>query len=356
MTFELGGLPLKNLIDRTDGTLDDLVSGWLASQGEDPPSDNEIARDRLREVIVDPAAVGRLRRFHVARFALATAASMDYHAGTALEAAHRYGASYQELGNSIGATRQYVQRKYGVTAAERDAVTKAIADAVATLEPFPSLPDAKWSTNPLAHNVSTESDLSAALVTLESATVSSPVHVLLFHRGKYIGTATDQATAGVHLLGSASTNSAVTIEFRQLGRPHAGPPTRIDTALFRWRDGQVQWFDTLPEGLTSSVARCGYIRYFETMAHTPGRVLKCDAPKVHESHLNGSTVLRVQKPDQSIEYVAGTRYDKDPLKWRDLGSSVVIEISGKTLPPYPAGTDIRLATREDLRKETGLRQ
>ncbi|MET3642773.1 hypothetical protein ABIC73_004376 [Prescottella equi] len=352
MSFELGGLPLKSLIDATDGTLDHLASGWLAAQGEDPPSVDEIARDRSRAVILDPAAAGRLRRFHVVRFALACAARMDFHAGTALEAAHKYGASYQELANSIGATRQYVQRKYGVTAAERDAVAKAIADAVATLAP---LPGAKWSTNPVESNVSTEADLSAAIVRLEGATESSPVHVLLFHRGKYVGTATDEATADVHLLSSASTNSAVTIQFGQVGAPHAAPPTRVDTAKFMWRDNQVQWFDTLPQNLTSSVARCGFIRYFETMTHTPGKVLVCNSTKVHENYLNGSTVLRVQRPDQSIEYVAGTRYDNAPLESRALGSSVVVEIGGETVRSYPAGTDVRVATREDLEKETDLR-
>lgn len=134
-----------------------------------------------------------------------------------------------------------------------------IADAVATLAPYPSLPDAAWSTEPIAHNVSTESDLSAALVTLEGATVSSPVHVLLFHRGKYLGTATDQAAPGVHLLDSASTNTEVAIEFRQLGTPHADPPVRIDTTVFRWLDDRAQWFGTLPEGLTSSVAHGGLL-------------------------------------------------------------------------------------------------
>lgn len=354
MTFELGGLPLKDLIDRTNCYLDHLASGWLQSQKVDAPSDYEIERDRSREVIVEPAAMERLRRFHVARFSLATAARMDYHAAAAVRAAHGYGASYQELGNAIGATRQHIQRKYGVTAAERHAVAKTIGDAVATLDRYPIVPGAKWSPEPIAHNVSTESNLSAALVTLEGATVSSPAHVLLFHQGEFLGTATDQPAPGVHLLDSASTDKAVAIEFRKLGTPNAGPPDQIDTTLFRWLDDRVHWFGTLPEGLTSSVARCGFIRYFETMAHAPGEVLKCGASKVHESYLNGSTVLRVRKPDKSIEYVAGTRYDNAPLSYCDRGGEVAVEMGTEVLLRYPAGTNIREATREDLREETNL--
>ena len=132
-----------------------------------------------------------------------------------------------------------------------------IADAVATLAPFPSLPEAKWSTDPIEDNVSSDSELSAALVTLEGATISSPIHVLLFHRGKFLGTATDQAIPGVQLLDNASTSTEVAIAFKELGTPHAGQPTWTGTATFRWLDSRVYRSGELPYGITSSFPRRG---------------------------------------------------------------------------------------------------
>ncbi|MEV3966107.1 LppP/LprE family lipoprotein [Nocardia sp. NPDC050193] len=354
MTVEVAdGLPVHHLIDRTHRTLDDLALAWMHARGDQAPTGAEIERDRRRETILTADARNRLRGYHIARFALAASAKFDHHARCALEDAQRYGATYQQLGAPLGLSRQLVQRRYGVTVAERAAADKAIADAVQTLAPFPALPDARWSATPIAHNFSTETELSAALVTLENATASTPVHILLFHYGQYLGTGTDDAQPDVHLLATASTNSVVTIEFHEPGTPHAGPHQAIHTARFRWLDDRVQWFGTLPPEVTSSTAACGYIRYFATTSHA-GDLFSCHADYVHEGHLNGSTVLRVQRPDRAIEYLSGTRYDDDPLTWTSGADAVTIHLADRDLRTYPAGTDIREATAADLRHETQL--
>lgn len=348
------GMPLHSLVQRTSHALDELAVDWLTARGERPPTTDEIQRDRANEVILAPETRTRLRRFHVARFALATGAQFEHHAQTAVESAIHYGASYQELGTACGASRQYVHRRYGATNAERAAAQEAITAAAATLAPYPSLPDATWS-NTIAHNYLPESELSAALVTLDHATISTPVHVLLFHHGQYLGTATDHAMPGIHLLASASTNAVVVLEFHELGDPHAGPPKAIRTARFRWLNNRVEWFGTLPPDTTSTTARCGYTRFFATTAHV-GDLFECDAAYIHEGHLNNSTVLRVVRDDGAIEYLSGTRYDEAPLTWgTDESGTTTVDLAGKVLRTYPTGATIRTATVEDLRKEADLR-
>lgn len=348
------GMPLHSLVQRTSYALDELAVDWLTARGERAPTPEEIQRDRANEVILAPEARKRLRRFHVARFALATGAQFEHHAQTAVESAVHYDASYQELGAASGTSRQYVHRRYGATNAERAAAHEAITAAAATLAPFPTLPDATWS-NTVAHNYLPESELSAALVTLDHATISTPVHVLLFHHGQYLGTATDHAMPSIHLLTSASTNAVVVLEFHELGDPHAGPPKAIRTAQFRWLDNRVEWFGTLPPDTTSTTARCGYTRFFATSAHI-GDLFECDPSYVNEGHLNGSTVLRVVRDDGAIEYLSGTRYDDDPLTWQtDEVGTTTVDLDGKVIRTYPAGTTIRIATREDLWKEADLR-
>jgi hypothetical protein len=229
----------------------------------------------------------------------------------------------------------------------------AITAAVAILAPYPTLPDASWSTTALQHNFSREAELSAALVTLEHATISSPVHILLFHHGQFLGTATDHAQPGVHLLPSRSTSSVVTIEFREPGTPQAGPPTAIRTAWFQWSEDTVQWFGHLPPEVTSMTATRGFPRYFATTAHHPD-LFECQAGYVHEGFINGSTVLRVQLADGTVDYVSGTRWDDHPLTWHAEVEEIVIQLDGTTLRSYPLNTGIRTATPADMRTETGF--
>lgn len=76
----------------------------------------------------------------------------------------------------------------------------ALADAVPQLEPYELgtgsthawLVDHESVVNPAFRSFDPCADLTAIVTTVEGATVSSPAAVLLFHRGEYLGTATDE--------------------------------------------------------------------------------------------------------------------------------------------------------------------
>lgn len=66
----------------------------------------------------------------------------------------------------------------------------AYEKAIAQVEPYPGL-DSPW--RPFDSNFDPCAALSWITVTLEGATASSPYHILLFHNGEYLGTATAKA-------------------------------------------------------------------------------------------------------------------------------------------------------------------
>ncbi|QII03737.1 hypothetical protein BH92_27150 (plasmid) [Rhodococcoides fascians A21d2] len=351
MTIEYDrGMPLGKLMRMTDSFLEPVAIEWLNALGVDAPQPEDLDLDRTRQVVLVEATRVRLKNFYVARFALAVGGQFDYHARASLECAQGYGATYQELATSIHASRQFVQRRYGVRAADREAAEAAIADAVTHLDAPPS---GRWSTVAVRHNYDPESELSAAMVTVDhhAAPATSPAHVLLFHHGKFLGTAIDEPLPGTTLLVPACTSTVVAVGFEDT-RKSEEPVTLL--ARFRWLDNRVQWFGDLPPDAASDVANCGYVHYWATESGTAA-LFSCDNTYVHESHLNGSTVLRVQRPDTAVEYVAGTRYDSGPLTWGSDSGTVVVALEGQILREYPSGTDIRVATRRDLIGETRLR-
>ncbi|WP_192804602.1 LppP/LprE family lipoprotein [Rhodococcus erythropolis] len=249
-------MPLGDLIQAVDEQLDAHARAWLEGRGIEVPPVGEAYGSSPWGL--PPAARNVLKDFYLARFALAVAGKLELHASESLNWSRECGATYTELGQAIGLPRQSIQRKWGIKQAEKDAALNTIADAVATLDPPVGLPDSRWQSTPLAHNYDPESGLSAALVSVERGTGSSPNQVLLFNYGKYLGPATDQSLGFTRLLQSLSKDKMVAVEFKIPGPVSAGPPKALYTARFAWRNEELVWFGDLPPGVTSSIARRGY--------------------------------------------------------------------------------------------------
>ncbi|MEJ4099258.1 LppP/LprE family lipoprotein [Corynebacterium mastitidis] len=81
--------------------------------------------------------------------------------------------------------------------------------------------------------------LSYIPVTVESATAASPYHIMLFHYGEYLGTATLEAYAFAPII-SRDSDSSITVNYKYLrnnGESHAEASGRT-TAHYRWDEGQ----------------------------------------------------------------------------------------------------------------------
>ncbi|MFC4602450.1 LppP/LprE family lipoprotein [Rhodococcus kronopolitis] len=98
-------------------------------------------------------------------------------------------------------------------------------------------------------------DLSWAVADVQAGTASSPRHVLFFHDGRYLGTATAEPYAFTHVAGT--TGSTVTVEYRWLAdnEPNccpAGGPAAID---YTWDGSRVVMEQSLPQAMLDSYHR-----------------------------------------------------------------------------------------------------
>ena len=81
------------------------------------------------------------------------------------------------------------------------------------------------------------SDLSWITVTLEGATASSPYHILLFHNGEYLGTATAKAYGFSPKVSRVDDSEiAVTYRWPKEGEGNA-EASGTTQAGFRWDEG-----------------------------------------------------------------------------------------------------------------------
>ncbi|GAA5061750.1 LppP/LprE family lipoprotein [Nocardia callitridis] len=128
-----------------------------------------------------------------------------------------------------------------------DLASQTIQDAIATLPTEPQT-GRGWSTNPAGFqgNFDPCATLSTAIVSIEGATGSSPNHVLLFHQGEYVGTATQKAYGLVSLDASASTDDTVVIAYRAPGTCTACNDGAVTTVGYHWDGTKVETIGTPP--------------------------------------------------------------------------------------------------------------
>ncbi|MBF6170738.1 LppP/LprE family lipoprotein [Nocardia blacklockiae] len=119
-----------------------------------------------------------------------------------------------------------------------DLAAPAVRAAVAGLPPEPAT-QAPWATDPATFrgNFDPCATLSTAIVTIAGATGSSPEHALLFHRGTYLGTATEKARGFTSLAAAATTDDTVVLDYKTPGSCNACPDGTHTQVEFHW-DGQ----------------------------------------------------------------------------------------------------------------------
>lgn len=98
-------------------------------------------------------------------------------------------------------------------------------------------------------------DLLWAVADVPAGTASSPRHVLFFHDGRYLGTATAEPYSFTHVVGT--THDTVTVEYRWLAEDEpnccpAGGPAAID---YTWDGSQVVMEQPLPQAMLDSYHR-----------------------------------------------------------------------------------------------------
>lgn len=110
----------------------------------------------------------------------------------------------------------------------------AYEKAIAQVEPYPGL-DRSW--RPFDSNFDPCASLSWITVTLEGATASSPYHILLFHNGEYLGTATAKAYGFSPRISRVDDSEiAVTYRWPKEGEGNA-EASGTTQAGFRWDEG-----------------------------------------------------------------------------------------------------------------------
>lgn len=114
---------------------------------------------------------------------------------------------------------------------------EAAAAGIASL-PLPAgLEDAKWdAANADYSGYDACAPLSWSVVAPEFGTAGSPYAILLFHEGRYLGTATAEQYAFEPTIERRSESAVtVTYKFAKAGEPNAAPSGRT-TATFTWND------------------------------------------------------------------------------------------------------------------------
>ncbi len=124
-----------------------------------------------------------------------------------------------------------------------------IVTAAQRLAPYPGT-DWRWSTDPrtIEGNFNPCVALSAALVTVEGATSSSPVAALMFHNGEYLGTATSKAYGFTTLNTARSTDDTVVLDYKTPGACNACPPAAVMSVRYQWQGDHVVMLDPPPPG------------------------------------------------------------------------------------------------------------
>lgn len=143
-----------------------------------------------------------------------------------------------------------VPQRAAVTAVATECTTDPgapeVRAAIESLPPYspPNQPDVdwQWSTDPgtIVGNYDSCATLSTAMVTVEGATGSSPVHALLFNAGRYVGTADPAARPFTSLDEAHSTDDTVVLTYRTPGSCNACDDGTETSASYHWDGNAVQ--------------------------------------------------------------------------------------------------------------------
>jgi hypothetical protein len=175
-------------------------------------------------------------------------------------------------------------RSGGVAACGPDQ-SSAVQSALAQARPpqIAAQTGARWSSIPQGTNYDPCADLSAVLVTVESATGSSPMQAFMFHRGAFLGTGTIDDYSFMTLNAAASTKDTVVVDYR-VGKSctACGDGTTV-SVRYRWNGTQVEMLDPPPAEPGAATHTSQYVRT------QSGRV-RCVLPAADAESANGSVI------------------------------------------------------------------
>ena len=122
----------------------------------------------------------------------------------------------------------------------------ALHTALSQLAPEP-VTGRDWGSAPVEANYDPCADLSTILVVIRGGTGSSPVQALMFHRGKYLASATAKAYGFTRLnTGAWSKNDTVVLAYRSGQSCTACDDGTVTTVRYRWDGAHVQMLDPPP--------------------------------------------------------------------------------------------------------------
>lgn len=130
----------------------------------------------------------------------------------------------------------------------------AIGDGLSKIPPpFPGEADMPPWRDPLADSpevaakFDTCAPLEAVVLSVEGATTSSPMAIMLFHEGEYLGTATSENHMSTHARRIDDNTFAVQYNYPATGEPNALPSVAT-ISTFTWDDAQekVVWAGQVP--------------------------------------------------------------------------------------------------------------
>lgn len=127
-----------------------------------------------------------------------------------------------------------------------------VRDAIRRLPPYDAGGGASYEWDDEVFVAASDFDpcatLSGASVYIQGATGSSPMAVVLFHKGRYVGTATADSYSSSYLDPEASTDDTVVVDYlyvRPWDDSNAGASGRA-TIRYQWIGQRVQMLDQLP--------------------------------------------------------------------------------------------------------------
>ncbi|MEC3958815.1 LppP/LprE family lipoprotein [Nocardia sp. CDC153] len=133
-----------------------------------------------------------------------------------------------------------------------------IRNAAATLAPVEVVPGKPWKwalpavgANPTVNGIC--SGLSAALISVEGATASSPMQVLLFHRGGYVGTAEPTWNSFISPDPAHTTDDSVGLKYKIPGSCDACADGTFYCVQYRWDGAKVETVGRPPRVIGTTV-------------------------------------------------------------------------------------------------------
>ncbi|MCU1644465.1 MAG: hypothetical protein JWN03_4740 [Nocardia sp.] len=105
----------------------------------------------------------------------------------------------------------------------------------------------KWATQPVSGNFDPCATLSAALIIIEKGTASSPMQILLFHQGSYLGTGTLKWRSFTGMDPTHTTPDTVGIKYHVPGTCNACSDGTDYCVQYHWTGTEVEMLGTPPD-------------------------------------------------------------------------------------------------------------